>query len=378
MKKNMSLSRSGFALGISLLLLGSICSAQWSSRGPAPRLGHSAVLDTATNKMIIFGGYTFTPDSPSAAHFNDVWYLTTATSTNPNETWQQVTPSGTSPSPRGGHTAVYDSANSRMIVFGGSGGFADPVYNDVWVLENANGKDGTPTWVELSPAGTAPSARFYHVAAYNPNSNRMIVFGGDNGDGIDFSDVWILENANGLGGTPTWVNFIPNDSTGCPSPRNLTTIAYDVADNVITLFGGFATATESLLNDTWVLFGADGTGSCSNVDCFSGPANPENVTQPSAREGQSSFYDAKTNTVHMFGGYNGTNILNDYWVLTGANNLSAAWKQVSPTGTAPLPRFNHTSVYDSSNYRMIIFGGEIATNGLLTDTVNILSDANTQ
>ena len=157
-------------------------------------------------------------------------------------------------------------------------------------------------------------------------------------------------------------------------------MAYDVADNVITLFGGFANATGNFLNDTWVLFDADGTGSlCSNIDCWSGPANPGTVTQPSIREGQSSFYDPKTNTVHMFGGYNPTNgILNDYWVLSGANNLSAAWKLTSPTGTAPLPRFLHTAVYDSSDHRMIIFGGEIATNGLVTDTVNILSDANTQ
>jgi hypothetical protein len=46
----------------------------WSPRGPLPRNGHSAVLDTVKNKMIVFGGSTFSSDAPPSAHFNDVWY----------------------------------------------------------------------------------------------------------------------------------------------------------------------------------------------------------------------------------------------------------------------------------------------------------------
>ncbi len=58
MKNNHRFSRFSFALGISLVLFAGIASAQWSSRGPAPRIGHSGVLDTAHNKTIVFGGYT--------------------------------------------------------------------------------------------------------------------------------------------------------------------------------------------------------------------------------------------------------------------------------------------------------------------------------
>jgi hypothetical protein len=81
--------------------------------------------------------------------------------------------------------------------------------------------------------------------------------------------------------------------------------------------------------------------------------------------------------MHIFGGYDG-NIENDSWVLTEANGLSGVWTKVTPTGIPPLPRFDQTAVYDSSNHRMVIFGGEITTLGVLTDTVAVLSNANAQ
>jgi hypothetical protein len=382
MKRDRCLSGFSFTICICLVLLAQVSSAQWSSRGPVPRLGHSAVLDTAKNKMIVFGGYTFDPDSPPATHFNDVWYLNSAFNNSPNLSWQKATTAGTPPSPRGGHSAVLDSVNNRMIVFGGAGGYANPVYNDVWVLENANGVGGTPTWVQLSPSGTPPTARFNHVAVYNPNSNRMIVFGGNNGGGsngnVEFDDVWVLENANGLGGTPTWIPFVAQGASEIPA-RDSFAAVYDVTNNVMIIFGGINSFSSTLFSDTWTLSNADDTNPslCNAGGCWSGPLNTSVFPPPSARYGHTAFFDPKSNTMHIFGGYDG-NILNDNWVLTQANGLSGGWSQVTPTGTAPLPRFDHTAVYDSSNHRMVIFGGEITTAGVLTDTVAVLTNANTQ
>jgi hypothetical protein len=377
MKRIECFSRSAFALGISMVLLAGVCSAQWSSRGPAPRLGHSAVLDTAKDKMIVFGGYTFDPDSPSAAHFNDLWYLGSAFINGSALSWTEAKTAGTAPSPRGGHSAVLDSVNNRMIIFGGAGGFADPVYNDVWVLENANGVGGTPTWVELSPTGTLPPARFNHSAFYNPNSNRMIVFGGLS-DAGDYDDVWVLENANGLGGTPNWINFQAQDVSG-PVPRDSFAAVYDVTNNIMMVFGGENSFSNTRYSDTWILYDADATPStlCNGVGCWAGPLNTNSFPPPSARFGHTGFFDPKSNTMHIFGGYDG-NIENDNWVLTEANALSGVWIKVTPTGIPPLPRFDHTAVYDSSNHRMVIFGGEITTLGVLTDTVAVLSNANAQ
>jgi hypothetical protein len=135
----------------------------------------------------------------------------------------------------------------------------------------------------------------------------------------------------------------------------------------------------SLLSDTWLLFDADATPStlCNGVGCWAGPLNTNAFPPPSARFGHTGFFDPKSNTMHIFGGYDG-NIENDNWVLTQANGLSGVWIKVTPTGIPPLPRFDHTAVYDSSNHRMVIFGGEITTLGVLTDTVAVLSNANAQ
>jgi len=76
-----------------------------------------------------------------------------------------------------------------MIVFGGAGGFANPTYNDVWVLNNANGVTGSPSWTQLSPTETAPAARFAHTAVYDEAHDIMIVFAGGSGDtGVVFND----------------------------------------------------------------------------------------------------------------------------------------------------------------------------------------------
>src|SRR5439155_14250271 len=66
---------------------------------------------------------------------------------------------------------------------------------DVWVLTNANGFGGTPVWIHLAPTGTAPLGRNQPAAVYDAASNRMIVFGGQNGGGAGgatYPEVWVL------------------------------------------------------------------------------------------------------------------------------------------------------------------------------------------
>ena len=51
------------------------------------------------------------------------------------------------------HTAIYDPVRDRMVVFGGYDGNGNR--NDVWALSLS----GSPAWSELTPAGSLPSAR---------------------------------------------------------------------------------------------------------------------------------------------------------------------------------------------------------------------------
>jgi N-acetylneuraminic acid mutarotase len=162
--------------------------------------------------MTIFGG---------VGSLNDVWVLSNANgveSTTP--AWTQIFPTGPLPNARASHTAIYDTVNNRMTIFGGSGGSVGDL-NDVWVLSNANGLDSTTSaWTQLFPTGSAPTSRDGHTAVYDITNNRMTIFGGENSDvQILLNDTWVLSNANGLGGTPFWTQLTPSGTL--PPPRSI-------------------------------------------------------------------------------------------------------------------------------------------------------------
>jgi hypothetical protein len=121
-------------------------------------------------------------------------------------TWTMLAPAGGPPIARWLQTGVEDQANDRMIIFGGTNTLGSSgQMNDVWVLANADGIGGAPTWTQLNPTGTVPSARLDASAAYDSATNRMILFGGDLYQGFSFgttNDLWVLTNANGLAGAP--------------------------------------------------------------------------------------------------------------------------------------------------------------------------------
>ena len=196
--------------------------------------GTTAVSDPLNNRMIIFGGMS----TSFGSTLNDTWVLTNANGLGGTPTWINLNPSNTPP-PRSGHSAVYDEINNRMIIFGGCAGGCEPTRNDVWVLTNANGLGGTPTWIQLSPSGSIPNGRVAHAAVYDAASNSMIMFGGHNGTGIGdatYQETWVLSNANGLGGTPQWTQLFTTG--GMPPGRYGVRGAYDADNNRMMVFGG--------------------------------------------------------------------------------------------------------------------------------------------
>lgn len=269
--------------------------------------------------------------------------------------WIQLAPTGAAPDGRSVHTEVYDGASNRAIVFGGLLQSSGTVGNDVWVLTGADGTGGTPAWNQQFPAGGGPAARQGHSAVYDPSSNRMIVFGGLAGDGFTaFSDVWVLTNANGLGGTSTWSQLTPMGSA--PATRVGHTAVYDPNSNRMVIFGGLrGTSPFPVLNDVWVLTNANGTGGAASWIQLSAVGIP-----PAARVDQSAVYDPGSNRMMVFGGRDNSSVaFNDVWVLTSANGLggTSSWVQPSPSGTPPVARSGHTATYDAGSNRMIVFGG---------------------
>lgn len=370
----------GVILLLVFALVGQAAAQTWTELSPTGgppgvRTIHSAVFNSTNNRMIVFGGLNADGVAHSGPLFNDVWVLENADGLGGPPTWMQLSPTGGPPSARGYHSAVYDAANNRMMVFAGDPnvGSCGGAVNDVWVLTNADGTGGTPNWSQLSPTGGPPNLRQGPTAVYDAATNRMIVFGGNPNACIAFSnDVWVLQNANGLGGSPTWTQLFP---AGAPPPaRAGHTAVYDAANNRMIVFGGqIATG-----NDVWVLENANGVGTptWTQLSPTGGP--------PAIRFSHSAVYDSANNRMMVFGGCCTSGRLNDVWVLANANGLGGTpnWVELSPTGVLPSLRDTHTAVYSPATNRMVVFAGRSCSGGctgpefFALNDVWVLADAN--
>jgi hypothetical protein len=301
--------------------------------------------------MIIFGGLeTFTNTD-----LNDVWVGKTSTSLSDN--FSSMAPTGTAPQGRYGHVATYDSNSNRMTVFGGGLGLPGPCANDVWILNGANGRSGTPNWIAVTPTGTAPVARIYSGGAYDPTSNSLIVFGGSDCSTGYFNDIWVLSNANGETGSSAWTQLATAGTP--PAARESGSVVYDSTNNVLVVYGG--DAGGSPFGDVWTLSNTNGNGGTPTWTQLS-PTG----TAPRARTGQTSTYDKTNNRMTIFGGIVSGVTLTDAWVLTFANGIGGtpAWSLIPTQGTAPSLAY-HSAVYDSKLDNLYVFAG-LSSAGKLT------------
>ena len=347
----------------------------WTPNGPLPRAAHSAVLDLSTNRMIVFGG--FSSDTTSSPPFlNDAWLLLAPTTAlgGSSRNWSQVHATGTPPAPRFGHSAGYDPGSNRMIVFAGAEGSRTQCGNDVWALTNANGTGGTSTWTQLNPAGTLPGYRAYQGSVYDPTSNTLIIYGGDGGNDCNttIGDLWVLSDANGVSGTPTWTQFTPS---GGPGPRELPGVVYDSTSNELILFGGANGNIGETFNDVWVLTNANGSGGIPAWTQLSPagtlpPARDQAAATYDPTTNRMTIFGGESSS----GLLGDTWVLTHANGLGG----TPAWSQIAAASQYfPAPREHHTGVYNLVTNQMTIFGGLLVYEGNLeTNDVFILSDAN--
>jgi hypothetical protein len=341
--------------------------SQWtelsfSGGPPQARYGHTAVLNPSNGRMIVFGGDNNATEDGPAGLLNDVWIFQDAR-TNTGNTWQQLTVSGTAPSPRLSQSAVYDQVNNRMIIFGGDpdNGTCYVGLNDVWVLTNADGTGGTAGWTELNPTGTPPSIRANASAVYDQADNCMIIYGGNESCEPFDSDLWVLTYANGLAGTPSWSQL--SQTAGGPGPRTVHSAFYDSVHNKMILFGG-QLPSGSFTNDTWILSNANGL-SGPPTWTFLNPTGP----LPAPRESVGAAYDQALNTLVVFGGETASGPTNDTWILSNANGLGGvpAWTPLTSGGAVPGARWLFSCVEVPGANRIVIYDGASPVSALYND-----------
>ncbi len=291
---------------------------------------------------MIFGGGT------GDGKVNKTWVLTGADGTTGIPQWVELA-AVNPPAPHRGHAAAYDPASNRLIVHGGCLGECTPLDYRVHVLSHSNGLGNTPVWTELATAGDPPPARNSHTAVFDPTSNRLIVFGGDDCCGDRFNDTWVLTEANGLGGEATWIRLAPAGEP--PAGRAGHFAAFDAAANRMIVFGGVGESTQ--YGDLWMLSHANGLGGTPRWErCDSGGTLPNGMSQPVLA------YDAGNSRLLVFGARDANGFANDLWQVSRAAGLGGppAWERLAPTGAEPSPRCCAIAVFREATGRMVLVG----------------------
>jgi hypothetical protein len=283
-----------------------------SQNAPSPRHSQSMCYDPATGLLIMFGGRNDTDI------FQDTWTYNPVTNT-----WTQTNPSVLPPARYGAAMAMNPSGGS-VILFGGQG--TTTMYNDTWSY-NAT----TNTWKRAS-AESGPLPRCYPTMTCDSDAGRLFLFAGREQSGAFMADYWAYDPVNN-----TWAML---GTPASPLPRVLPSIAYDRANRVGILFGGwFGGAYET--NDTWAYDALNDNWTEMR------PQSP-----PPIRNGAAMCYDQARGTMVLFGGETGQGPTNDTWTYDLSTNT---WTNRMPSN--PPPRaVSCQMAYDPIEDLVVLFG----------------------
>ena len=349
------------------------------------------VLNTTSNRMWMFGGY-----SNEELWENDLWFVDLH---NGTLTWNEVFPS-VSPSPRVDMAGEL-SSDGRFWIYGGADS-SGPL-SDLWfILLEAPG--WALTWQPVDPVTVLgnPGARQYHSAVIT-SSGDMLIYGGKDNSGT-FSDMWSLSP---VGPAITaldaeWSQVSPSDppdgrvyssTVMSPDGRMLLVHGYkddpsytSVADLVYIdtqvwpsslawinvsqpgpTIPSARSGHSSILTETGRVYIYGGTDSPGNPSSYSDlwyfdteASSVEwvqmSVTSTTSRRYHGAAYSS--GRMYMFGGATGSGtLLNDVGYIDLTMSGSTWWTDVAVTGTPPSVRYKHCAVM-SSVRRMWVFGGQ--------------------
>jgi len=256
--------------------------------------------------MIIYGGLITSP----AQSISEMWSY--------DGQWTQIASNANA---RWGHQMVADTANNRLVTFGGRSPTISSLASDTRVF------DGMAMWQQIQTTN-APSARFLYGMAYDSNRDRVILFGGRDGFAPN-NETWEFDGTD-------WLQI---QTSNAPAPREEMGMVYDASLNRVVLFGGCDESTQSVYGDTWWFDGVD----WANVT----PSN-----SPSPRFRGSMVYDSDRSRSVYFGGFDGTAALTDVLEYSGGE-----WSVVASAGATPSNTTEAYAAYDSARQVVTQFGG---------------------
>jgi len=133
---------------------------------------------------------------------------------------------------------VYVSTQDRFVLFGGND-YSGPNRSFHHLADTWSYDWSSNVWTPLDQA-VRPSARDYPIFAFDPMTQQVLLTAGF-GNATILNDLWAFNITS-----DTWANLTPTNS---PPPRFAAAGGFDIANNVLVLFGGLA--DTGLLADTW-------------------------------------------------------------------------------------------------------------------------------
>ena len=289
---------------------------------PCSRDGHTAVLDPAGDRMIVFGG------NAGPNRLQDVWAL----SLSDPPGWTLLTPDSVGPTARFFHVSCYDPDRLRMVTFGGTDGML--WFGDTWSLD----LQGPPAWRKLEDPLLMPTGRGRFAFTYDSKRDRLVVFGSSHAPG---NDTWVLP----LSDPAQWMPLAVQGEL--PPPRHAAAAVYDSIHDRVVIFGG-TRGNRTALNDVWAL-------SLSSVPTWA-EIHPSG-TPPAPCQNASVVFDLVGGRMIVYGGdVDYMDIWGDGFILTLDGD--PAWLPLVAAGPSPGRRSMMATTYDARRHRMLCFGGQ--------------------
>jgi hypothetical protein len=323
--------------------------SQWTQRpsinGPHARASSAMVFDSTRARFVLFGGETVL-GSTSGLPLGDTWELDPQSAT-----WNSIT-TGTAPAPRLGHAMYFDSARSRIVLFGGTSS-AQLGFADTWEYD-----PGNAAWTARTVALPAPAARAGHAFVYDAATGHGLMTGGVqySETGVhtpELDDVWEFDPGAG-----TW---LPRALDAAPAVYR-SGIAYDTARHTLVLRGDETRpAMWELTAGRWasksLVAGQDNFGFSLALDKGEGAMRAE--MGPAAviydpPRGRTVLFEAGTPPYVDVLGAGGIIPANPpkIWEWDGST-----WQLRSCTG-APLDMEHAAIAYDPKDERVVLAGGK--------------------
>ncbi|HSA32937.1 MAG TPA: kelch repeat-containing protein, partial [bacterium] len=354
---------------------------RWTRLYPtAPAMGirgwHGMSYDPVREKILLYGGY----DDDSGTYYSSLYQYDRRLNT-----WVSVTTNGATPITSGAFGIAYDTIRDRTLIWGGvdiSGNSTNKVYefdgpNSRWTelttrvptanawssdrmifnanrgryllyMGNTSGNDSVwefdpneRRWTQMT-VNSGPTNKYissYGMVHEPTGSYRTMVWGGSSSKKMYY---W----TPGAGDTGTWTDVAQIGTL--PTAYYEVAMAYDSGHNWALLFGGRVGGTY--YNGTFIYRVSDAQW----FDMTSSDPSP-----PTARIAAAMVYDPDNTRMLLFGGRaSGGSALNELWQF---NLGTYQWTTVTPIGSPPPARYNHSMVYDASRKKIILYGGRTSS-----------------